>query len=104
MSGLLPTPPIARTVDRGARIHSAKKTRQFARQMVSHGHIVVNGKKLTIPSHKVRPEDIISVREGSKNTGLFTTLAETHESAGVPAWLSFDLKKMEGKVTALPTY
>jgi len=80
------------------------KTRQFARQMVSHGHIVVNGKKLTIPSHKVRPEDIISVREGSKNTGLFTTLAETHESAGVPAWLSFDLKKMEGKVTALPTY
>ena len=80
------------------------KTRQFARQMVSHGHIVVNGRKLTVPSHKVRPEDMIAVREGSKNTGLFTTLADTHESAGVPAWLSFDVKKMEGKVTAAPTY
>jgi len=80
------------------------KTRQFARQMVSHGHIVVNGRKLTIPSHKVRVEDIISVREGSKNTQLFTTLEETHEATAVPAWLSFDLKKLEGKVTATPTY
>jgi len=80
------------------------KTRQFARQMVSHGHIVVNGRKLTIPSHKVRVEDIISVRDGSKNTQLFTTLEETHEATAVPAWLSFDLKKLEGKVTATPTY
>jgi len=80
------------------------KTRRFARQMVSHGHILVNGRKLTIPSHKLRVDDIISVREGSKNTQLFTTLEETHEATAVPAWLSFDLKKTEGKVTALPTY
>ena len=42
------------------------KTRRAARQMVSHGHILVNGKKIDIPSHKVRINDIISVREGSK--------------------------------------
>tara|TARA_B100000745_G_scaffold300012_1_gene252407 strand:- start:1402 stop:2010 length:609 start_codon:yes stop_codon:yes gene_type:complete len=80
------------------------KTRQFARQMVSHGHITVNGRKLTVPSHKVRAEDLIAVREGSKDKGMYTNFADTHESAGVPAWLSFDVKKMEGKVTASPTY
>ena len=80
------------------------KTRRFARQMVSHGHITVNGRKLTIPSHKVREGDIISVRTGSKETGLFINLADKHESAAVPAWLTFDLKKMEGKVNTKPTY
>jgi len=80
------------------------KTRQFSRQMVSHGHITVNGRKLTIPSHKVRVGDVIAVREGSKSTGLFTLLADTHESASVPAWLSFDIKKLEGEIKAEPTY
>jgi len=80
------------------------KTRRFARQMVSHGHITVNGRKLTIPSHKVRVDDIIAVREGSKNTQLFTTLEDTHEATTVPAWLSFDVKKTEGKIAAAPTY
>ncbi len=80
------------------------KTRQAARQMVSHGHITVNGRKMTIPSHKVRTKDVIAVREGSKRTALFTNLAETHESASVPAWLSVDVKKLEGKVSATPTY
>lgn len=80
------------------------KTRRLARQIVSHGHIVVNGRKLTVPSHKVRTGDIISIREGSKNTGLFVDLTDKHEAAGVPAWLRFDLKKMEGNVTAEPVY
>lgn len=80
------------------------KTRQFARQMVSHGHIMVNGRKLNIPSHKLRAEDVITVREGSKNTMLFTNLEETHEPLSVPAWLLFDAKKLEGKLTATPTH
>jgi len=80
------------------------KTRQMARQMVSHGHITVNGKKFTIPSHKVRVGDIISVREGSKSSRIFENFAENHESAGVPSWLSFDAKKLTGEITGLPTY
>ena len=80
------------------------KTRQFARQMVSHGHIMVNGKKITVPSHKVALGNTISVREGSKNSGLFTTLPEDHESAGVPNWLAFDLKKLTGEMKAEPAY
>lgn len=80
------------------------KTRQMARQMVAHGHITVNGRKLTIPSHKVTIDDVISVREGSRSSALFENFAEEHQSAGVPAWLSFDAKKLSGVMKALPSY
>lgn len=80
------------------------KTRRFARQIVSHGHILVNGKRVTIPSHRVKVGDTISVREGSRNSGLFTTITEDHVGAGVPAWLSFDIKKLSGEKKNEPTY
>jgi len=80
------------------------KTRQMARQMVAHGHITVNGRKLSIPSHKVTVDDVISVREGSKASTLFLNFAEEHQAPGVPAWISFDAKKLTGIVKALPTY
>jgi small subunit ribosomal protein S4 len=80
------------------------KTRRFGRQVVSHGHIVVNGKRLTIPSHKVKVGDVITVREGSKQSGVFNTLAETHEAVAVPAWLSIDIKKLTATMTGLPVY
>jgi len=80
------------------------KTRLLARQITSHGHIMVNGKKLTVPSHKVKIGDVISVREGSRQTGLFINLAETHEGVSVPAWLTFDVKKLEGTMKSLPVY
>jgi small subunit ribosomal protein S4 len=80
------------------------KTRRMARQMVSHGHVLVNGKRSTIPSQRVTKDDVIAVREGSKNAQLFNNFADSHEAAGVPNWLSFDVKKMEGKVTGVPAY
>lgn len=80
------------------------KTRRLARQIVSHGHVVVNGKKITVPSHKVKPEDVISVREGSRQKGLFIGLDETHEMTAVPAWLKFDVKKLEGIMKTVPVY
>lgn len=80
------------------------KTRRLARQIASHGHVCVNGRKMTIPSHKVTPGDVISVREGSRQTGLFVNIAETHEAVGVPAWLTFDVKKLEGTMKSLPIY
>ncbi len=80
------------------------KTRRFARQIVSHGHIVVNGKKLTIPSHRIKVGDVVTVREGSKQSGLFVQLADTHESVAVPSWLSMDIKKLTASVTSLPVY
>jgi small subunit ribosomal protein S4 len=80
------------------------KTRRLARQIASHGHICVNGKKMTIPSHKVKVGDVISVREGSRQTALFNNLKETYEPATVPAWLTFDVKKMEGTLKSDPVY
>jgi small subunit ribosomal protein S4 len=80
------------------------KTRRLARQIVSHGHIMVNGKKLTVPSHKVVVGDQVSVREASRQTGLFDTLSDTHEMAAVPAWLNFDIKKLTGTMKQAPIY
>lgn len=80
------------------------KTRQQARQVVSHGHIVVNGKRFTIPSHKVRKGDVITIREGSKTSGLFVELADKHEGTAVPSWLSIDIKKLTATVVGTPVY
>ncbi|MEN9922257.1 MAG: ribosomal protein small subunit ribosomal protein [Candidatus Parcubacteria bacterium] len=80
------------------------KTRRLARQIVSHGHICLNGKKMTIPSHKVKIGDVVTVREGSRQTGLFVNLTDTHEAVSVPAWVTFDAKKLEGAVKAAPIY
>ncbi len=78
-------------------------TRRFARQLVSHGHITLNGVKNTIPSAVVKVNDVITVREGSKNTKAFKDLTERQKHYTVPNWLSFDLDKMSGKLVKLPT-
>jgi len=78
-------------------------TRRFARQLVSHGHITVNGVKNTIASTVVREGDIIAVREGSKNTKAFKDVSERHKNYTVPNWLSFDVDKMSGKLVKMPT-
>jgi small subunit ribosomal protein S4 len=78
------------------------KTRRMARQVVSHGHITVNGKRYTIPSHEVRMGDQIAVREGSRASGLFAPLNESYDAVGVPAWAAFDAKTMKGEVTGSP--
>lgn len=80
------------------------KTRQFARQMVSHGHIIVNGKRLNVPSHKVKLGDIITIREGSKSSVMYAEIPEKHEATSVPNWLVLDPKKLEGTVKGAPQY
>ncbi len=80
------------------------KTRRLARQLVSHGHIMVNGKRMNIPSYHARTNDDIAVREGSKGSPLFIDLAERVELASIPAWLFIDLKATAGKVITEPVY
>lgn len=75
--------------------------RALARQLVNHGHIVVNGKKLSIPSYTIRVGDVISVREGSKALTYFTKLAEKFEPT-LPSWLTGDTKKFAFTVKSLP--
>lgn len=77
-------------------------SRRAARQMVSHGHFIVNNHKVTIPSFEVKVGDIIKIREGSKIKKIFENLADRLKDYNGPAWISFDLSKMEGKVLAKP--
>ncbi len=78
-------------------------SRQAARQMVSHAHITLNGKRVDIPSIIVKPGDEIAVRASSKTKPLFKTVAEelTDSSTSV-SWLSLNAKNMKAKVTGLP--
>jgi small subunit ribosomal protein S4 len=78
-------------------------TRRMARQMVSHGHITVNGVKTTIPSRAMKIGEKIAVRDGSKNRVLFENLAERNADRTLPTWLSWDMKTMSGSVTEYPT-
>lgn len=77
-------------------------TRRGARQAVSHGHITVNGRKVTIPSYRVSIGDKIAVREGSKAKGVFRTLEEVAKTAEVPNWLKVDAKNYTIEVTGKP--
>lgn len=77
-------------------------TRAFARQLVSHGHIDVNGRKVTIPSFKVSIGDAIGIRERSVNKGPFQSLEERLADRNLPNWVTFDLKKRTGNIESLP--
>ncbi len=73
-----------------------------ARQMVGHGHIAVNGKRVDIPSYTVRPGEVVSVYEKSQKSKLFTNRAEDMKNAEAPGWLAFDADAMSGKVVQEP--
>ncbi|MDD6920153.1 MAG: 30S ribosomal protein S4 [Eubacteriales bacterium] len=76
-------------------------TRREARQLVTHGHFTVNGKKIDIPSYQVKEGDVIKVKEKSTSSPKFKEIKEMQ--VGTPAWLSVDRDKLEGKVLAAPT-
>ena len=81
-------------------------TRRAGRQAVSHGHLVVGGKRITAPSYALRPGEKITVREGSRKSPLFAGLADKapEERRSVPTWLDSDMNILEVKVTGEPTY
>lgn len=77
-------------------------SRRLSRQMVSHGHITINGKKTTIPSLRVKIGDVIAVREGSKKSILFADMANRTKDYALPNWLTFDVNSLSGKVQGKP--
>jgi len=76
------------------------KTRRAARQVVNHGHITVNGKKVDIPSFQVKPGDIIAVKENSQDHKAIREAVEA--TLNRPAYVSFDDKKLSGTYVRLP--
>ena len=78
-------------------------SRQSARQLVTHGHFLLNGRRVDIPSIALRPGDTFSVRPKSAANAYFKQLASDQAGKDTQArWLSFDAKKLTGKVTGSP--
>ena len=77
-------------------------SRSQARQIVSHGHVLVNGKKINIPSYLVKANDEISIAEKSKSMTLIKDALREYGKSGVMPWLSLDPDTMKGKFLAVP--
>ncbi len=78
------------------------RTRKEARQIVTHGHINVNGRRVNIPSYRVRPGDLVSVAPKSKDLLVIKSALVSNAQFQVPAWLEVDIEKLQGSILALP--
>jgi len=88
-------------LDNVAYVMGFGDTRRMARQIVGHGHIYVNGKRVDVPSYRVKLGDVISVKPKSRQSETFKTLAENPRS--FPAWISGSTAGFEGKIERFPT-
>ncbi|HEX4825744.1 MAG TPA: 30S ribosomal protein S4 [Candidatus Polarisedimenticolaceae bacterium] len=77
-------------------------SRAAARQLVAHGHIRVNGRKVDVPSSLVKAGAVISLKEDSRNNDLIKISLDTAKGRGVPAWLDLDADRFQGTVKQLP--
>ncbi len=77
-------------------------SRPFARQLVSHGHIAVNGKRVTIPSFHVRPGEKITIRDRSKAKPVFSEIADQLAKHKTVAWIHMDPQSLEGEMKSKP--
>lgn len=77
-------------------------SRAEARQMVSHGHFTVNGRKVNIPSYQVKPGMIVALKESSRSLEKFKANVEANSFRPVPKWLEYDANNMMAKVVAVP--
>ncbi|MBE7050007.1 MAG: 30S ribosomal protein S4 [Ruminococcaceae bacterium] len=76
-------------------------TRRESRQIVNHGHVLVNGKKLDIPSYRVKVGDVITIKEKFATSDRMKAIIEANSSRAVPKWLDMDKNTITGKVIAL---
>jgi small subunit ribosomal protein S4 len=78
-------------------------SRAQARQLVRHGHLTVNGRKVNIPSFSVKPGDMVAVRASSQKVPAVVHALEEVKGRGVPEWLSFDPNAFSAKISSIPT-
>lgn len=78
-------------------------SRKQARQIVTHGHILVNGKRINVPSYTISAGDVVEVAEGSKANPLIVASMEAAKSRMIPEWLALDQQAARGTINALPT-
>lgn len=80
------------------------KTRSAGRQIASHGHATVNGRRVTVPSIKIEEGDVVGIRAGSQESTLFADVAERMKGLTAPAWLETNPDKREAKKIGEPSY
>ena len=78
-------------------------SRAQARQIVLHGHVTVNGRKVNIPSYLVKPGDVVALKEASRSLTLIKDITESTSARPVPKWLDLDKQNQQGKVVSLAT-
>jgi len=78
-------------------------SRRQARQIVTHGHVLVNGKRVSVPSYTVSPGDVVEVAEKSKKNPLVVAAMESARSRVIPEWLALDQQAVRGTVNSVPT-
>ena len=76
-------------------------TRREARQIVHHNHVIVNGKRVNIPSYLVKPGDVITLKESSKNAERMKVIVERNANRLIPKWIDMNRETLEAKITAL---
>ena len=79
------------------------RTRKEARQIVDHKHVLVNGKRVNIPSYLVKAGDVIEIREKSKSSARYKEILESTNGRLVPEWLEADADALKGSVKSIPT-
>lgn len=93
---------LERRLDNVCYLLGFAKSRNQARQLVRHGHVLVNGRKVDIPSYLVNVNDIIEVRENSRNIPFVVESLEERKTFDVPTWLELDKEHFRGRVVRLP--
>jgi small subunit ribosomal protein S4 len=79
------------------------RSRTEARQVVRHKHVLVNGKKVNIPSYALRVGDVVEIQENAKGMERYKEITETTASRIIPEWIEADRENLRGKVAAIPS-
>lgn len=79
-------------------------TRRAARQLSSHGHFTINGRRVTVPSYKLSLNDVIALRDGSKSSALFQGLDDKLKEKSMPSWVKFDVDQKSAVLQSAPQW
>lgn len=94
---------LERRIDNVAQRMGFAGSKKEARQIVRHGHLLVNGRKVTIPSYLLKAGDVVELREKSRGIAHIQQTLAAVEKRGFPSWLEIDKTQFKGKVVSLPT-
>ena len=94
---------VERRLDNVVFMMGAANSRAHARQLIAHGHVYINGRRLDIPSYLVKTSDAISFRDKDKIKNKLKEVASENSYRAAPGWLSFDSENLKGEVITLPS-